>query len=552
MYFIRILMVFYWIFKSISDVLAWDIMPNNNSLNVFVKNQLFDSEGSTIIGLIPGNGSQAIEIVDLILTSKHFKRPYSIIMDIFEENCFNYPKEKFTDAIFVLENMEAMQTFIRDFRTDIWIWTWNIFFIIIESATRSVLNLETVLHKLWTECDLINYTVVILNDLWNIELVTYNPFIKRIKRFTVESTRDVIFTNKIENLQGYQLKVGLFKVHPVEKVGNTSCHGSLGCVVMDVLLKQLNATVKFINPPKLRDTFRQIKERQVDLTFNELFVIDPAFLHHCPYPLKIMEIVALVKKSKELPLFLRVFFIFDIMVWSLLSSLAIIGILIKYVIKYKINFKRQSIGGKIFLASFLFCFFFFSNTFHGGIIGAIVAPKYYNNLDTVSDLVRSGLPLYTEPNWKSFINGKLLNQTVNSSYVTIARDLRYLENNRIYAVTGDYAETFLNNKKYPRMREEYHELKDKIGSALLTLFAKARSPFKESIKNIQLSLVSRGIHNTFGKAPIKFVPPKKQVVTLTLLHLEMPFLLLLVGHTVSFCVFMLEIIWKKFGKTSNL
>ncbi|KAF7280032.1 hypothetical protein GWI33_006464 [Rhynchophorus ferrugineus] len=127
----------------------------------------------------------------------------------------------------------------------------------------------------------------------------------------------------------------------------------------------------------------------------------------------------------------------------------------------------------------------------------------------------------------------LLKQYVNVSYMVVGDRLNTCNTTDLYPVTTEYSKSFLNNKKYPKVRFYYHEVKQIIGRTFLTLWTRINSSFKELLNDIILRASSYGISNTFGTVPITLIPPKTEPTTLSLVHMEAAFLILIVGLALS-------------------
>ncbi|KAF7271912.1 hypothetical protein GWI33_015254 [Rhynchophorus ferrugineus] len=519
-------------------------------LNRLVVSQFSSKEHVENLGIILNNSSYLKDIINMILLNPNFKSPYRTI---------NYLEQKkpilrvqFTDIVILTEKVTEIVSLVHYFRDNPFIWSAStrFYFVITTDSIRPHDMIVDMLREIWITAGIINFALVFL-DGRDKNVLTLNPFIDTMHMYTIEDSRNSIFARKTANLHRYKLKIGLFNIFPILSMTDTTCSGSLGCVIMEIFLKKINASTLFIHPKELRGVTELIRKNEADMIFNEIFVLVPSILWYVPYPLQITEIVALTRSANSVPFILKLFYIFDLIVWIMLAILTIKLLLFKYVFgileidKFK---EKNPVGYKIIVLTGSLCFLFFSNTFNGGIIRAVVAPKYYQNLDTVDDLVQSGLSLYGEPEWRFFINEMLLKQYVNVSYKVVGDRLKMCNTTDVYAVTTEYAKSILNNRNYPKVKMYYHEVKEIIGSSFLALFTRINSPFKESLKDIILRVASYGINNRFGTVPITLVSPKTEATTLSLVHLEAAFLILLIGLVISTLTLIIEIVIHKRGK----
>ncbi|KAF7280034.1 hypothetical protein GWI33_006466 [Rhynchophorus ferrugineus] len=451
---------------------ASSISFNKNSnfekvLNRLVVSHFSSKEHVENLGIILNNSSYLRDIINTILLNKNFTSPYRMITDL-ERERRGIQQIQFTDIVVLMENITDLTFLAHYFRDNPFIWsaTTRFYFVVTRNLTQPKDRIVNVFKKIWTTAGILNFSLVHLDGKYE-NVMTFNPFLCTVHRHSIEDGRCNIFAGKITNLHNYKLKIGLFKIFPILGMTDTACFGSLGCVIMDIFLKKLNASIFFIHPMDLRGVVKLIRENEADLVFNEIFVFAPSILSYVPYPLQITEVVALTKSANPVPFILKLFYVFDLIVWIMLGVMTIKLVLLKRMFGAveSTRFKENNhVGYRITALSSSLCFLFFSNAFTGGIITAVVAPKYFKNLDTIYDLVQSGLPLYGEPEWRFFINGMLLKQYVNVSYMVVGDRLKACNTTDLYTVTTEYAKSFLNNKKYPKVRFYYHEVKEIIGS----------------------------------------------------------------------------------------
>ncbi|KAF7280033.1 hypothetical protein GWI33_006465 [Rhynchophorus ferrugineus] len=96
-------------------------------------------------------------------------------------------------------------------------------------------------------------------------------------------------------------------------------------------MTELNGSTFFIHLKDLRGVVKLIRENEADLVFNEIFVFAPSILSYVPYPLQITEVVVLTESANPVSFILKLFYVFDLIVWIMLGVLTNKLVLLKRV-----------------------------------------------------------------------------------------------------------------------------------------------------------------------------------------------------------------------------
>ncbi|KAF7278951.1 hypothetical protein GWI33_007815 [Rhynchophorus ferrugineus] len=427
-----------------------------------------------------------------------------------------------------------------------WINNPKYYFIITRRVNLRNEEIEQALNQFWIKKHIVNSLLIYADKRGIFHVYSYNPFTKQLVNHKTNEEQSKLFPNKMKNLHGYPIRVCIFYSQLMAKIINGKCHVGLDCDVLNIFMRHLNATIKFISPGILQaNTFKlsrqYVIEDKAEISFNNMFLTEDMLLY-TSFAFAHLRLFAAVPRAKELTFLLNMMFAFDLYVWSLIIFLGMLFAILKYLlITSKKGAKVHNKSIKILILSRLFYLVIFCNSFQGVVITILTSPKYGKDIATIADLQESKLNVYGEIDWKPIIPKEILSQYKYLNYLEVALALRGLKCDGAYLTSEYWMDSLLRNKSSDgsRYSRYYFKMKEPLATGLLTYYTRKNSPYNKIIYHTILLIQNFGLDLKFGKGYNGF-HKTRHTEKLSLKHLQGAFLLLVTGYTCSTIILIIE------------
>lgn len=441
-----------------------------------------------------------------------------------------------TKYFFLISNLSAVSVFANT-----WVTKQPIRIVICDPVKKSSKLLQDTFKTLWKNKFLKVLIVFVENYL---RIVNYNPFENRIVELK-NSHLSNCFDNKIKDINGYVFKVAMI-INPPQTIKVNDEWISKDFSLLKFIIEALNATLEIIEVPQIQDYGGVIKfllDEKAECTFvgliqgNDNEELDYFNSHIAD------GFVALTPKSSQQ--IITIFTAFDIEVWvylafTILILFALIALFKKYYLSGKFRF--LDLMSLTILTVLL-------TMFQSGISSTLAKVKYQQDIHTMDDLLKSGLPVFGFSRSKVIIETlagyKLQSHITNKSVLYKMVTDGYSD--RVYILPLFVALEFEQMKKNDRYL--YSIMKEPLFPSFRIFLFRKNSPFLEEVANTVLLLRQAGlIPKLYDQNQSTKQKEDTQVVFLKLSHLSSVFGLLLIGLLISVICFCCEILKKKILK----
>lgn len=419
------------------------------------------------------------------------------------------------------------------------------YFIYVTSSNNPVIKtLKSTMQLIWNNMRILHYVIVFTQH--KDAAFSYNPFRKELKVVTQQQNN--MFPTKVTDLNGYKIKLSVVVGEPAEGelIDNKCIKGNL-CILVNCFLNYLNASYEMPildgGIEKLyRSSKQALKNREIDLSVASHWLLEE-YLMYSAFPIQQSAVVGLVRKSRPKPLFSSIFSFFDIYVWILIVFCNIFfTLLLNSGLKNYINGSEKLTTLNIILLSHYVFEIVFETAFQGAVITALTTPVFDKNIDTIEDLVESGLSVYGEDDWRSLITEKL--ELKQMSYIEEGMNLWAMKTDKVYLTTDYWAELQLLNKTADGTyySQFYHIIKEPLGMGKITFLLARNYPFQQTFNDIVMKMHDHGLFLWFGKRKFTF-KDERLLQKLSFKNIYGAFLLLVMGLSVATIIFFIEFVW---------
>lgn len=419
------------------------------------------------------------------------------------------------------------------------------YFIYVTSSNNPVIKtLKSTMQLIWNNMRILHYVIVFTQH--KDAAFSYNPFRKELKVVTQQQNN--MFPTKVTDLNGYKIKLSVVVGEPAEGelIDNKCIKGNL-CILVNCFLNYLNASYEMPildgGIEKLyRSSKQALKNREIDLSVASHWLLEE-YLMYSAFPIQQSAVVGLVRKSRPKPLFSSIFSFFDIYVWILIVFCNIFfTLLLNSGLKNYINGNEKLTTLNIILLSHYVFEIVFETAFQGAVITALTTPVFDKNIDTIEDLVESGLSVYGEDDWRSLITEKL--ELKQMSYIEEGMNLWAMKTDKVYLTTDYWAELQLLNKTADGTyySQFYHIIKEPLGMGKITFLLARNYPFQQTFNDIVMKMHDHGLFLWFGKRKFTF-KDERLLQKLSFKNIYGAFLLLVMGLSVATIIFFIEFVW---------
>jgi ribosomal protein S17E len=394
-----------------------------------------------------------------------------------------------------------------------------------------------------------------------------------------------IFVEKFTNLHGFSLRLSYLEDQYRMMESNGQLEG-LDAEYLKTILSKLNANVDVV------EKVNQIESSKIevnniagiyDLSFNMAHqkIKSKGDQTNYLYPHEILEVRVLVPKAKlasSLKLFLQPF---SIKVWiTLIVVFMTLGwgwhrlnrrYSKKKLTRTEIGFqltRMQITQGfnlasiivplrfkRVFVIGFIFWSFVLSQAYQSVMIANLLEPFSNTEINTIKQLNKSSLTIYTSQTYFLLANEVLpnmINLKVNTKkYVSALK--HEFEPNTAYVMSNiDAYSIIYSEKNIKNGRPIMHLMEEVLAYAPQSYVINKKLPLKEEIDDIIGRIRASGIDQywktlAFGRAEVRYKQKLAQTPqpSLKLEQFGYAFKVLFIGHTLAFIVFIFELIWAR-------
>ncbi|KAK5639770.1 hypothetical protein RI129_010581 [Pyrocoelia pectoralis] len=506
-------------------------------------------------------------------------------------------------VITVLKNVDQIEFGLEGLRKfSFFVHQAYFFFLIAENVSNMNWFTNTSIDILWAN-HILHFFYVFHHYDW--EILTYNPFTEKVGNWS--DNYKGLFADRPLKMNGYVVRGGVVEDEPQSIFGKDGKVYSTDIVVIKSIFKWLNVSLRVSRSyngsyTKLNDEIIAGKlDCGLSTHFLHNFTTLPVTSHlQFAYPYQINAYVFLLPRPQNRPMYLNIFMVFTIELWTcilvscILLTLAIV--LIDKIahrqhsfvsrenpffqtMRLMINLPSAEHQRTIFSKKILFIFglllsFCLNALLQSSLISVLVKPKRHNPLTTLRQLSESGIPIYLFG--RNFINrldtsSLLQKQCVFENKTEIVNMIMAGNTNNAYSCsTLQCAEIMIRRSRNKFGKEMFYILQEKwIPGHRGYIFPK-NSPFIDIVNRFILFYKEFGLLQSykFGDweteknlipEPNNYIKHKTTGATiLTLDHMQTAFYILLLGYAISFLVFLVEVFhvkilleYKKMKKSCN-
>lgn len=369
--------------------------------------------------------------------------------------------------------------------------------------------IKSVSKLIWSK-NIVNFILVYYHK--SLQVITYNPFLAETINLTnvdEEDAKKIIFSNKLHNMNGHQLRVSFFADPPriVEKDG--IFYGA-DYTILRSFIQRLNATLKIVAPKasktmaqKYYNHYRNIVNGKSDFGFVGCFsMINLPKDVDASYPKSMDDIVLLVPTAPAITRFFHILSVFHQTVWFTLDCAFLVTVVyefvvLKYFLKERMSFiklllkactlvTRSNLNRKFAFLKMLPLFWIFvwsilDSLFCSLLISRIVTPKFPRNLETLDELKTHSLRISLE---KFYTTTKQVQYPLNlidhARLETIIEKLSAGDTSSVYALQISIAK-LITTQIYKNGRPVYYILKEHLIPTYSIYPFPINSPYKEEV-----------------------------------------------------------------------
>ncbi|KAJ3663151.1 hypothetical protein Zmor_007459 [Zophobas morio] len=419
--------------------------------------------------------------------------------------------------------------------------------------------------------------VFVLVDV-DVEIFIYNPFAENaiVNLRHNPNYYDVSFLNKLTNLFGYRLRVALYEYDPLLVKVNGTWHGK-DFKMLKLIAEAMNATIDIIEPTNTTyryiESFRNIIHDKADFCLNSIFVASTLWLNivDYTYPHAYNKLVILMPVTAEDTTESHshnLISIFTYMVWILIIVLVIItaavltfakkatwnsfsgsliyslGCLIGYSFY---GFKSQRHSVQFQLITFILGAMILRTIFTSFLVGTFLSPCKSNRITTIEELRKTNIDIYISRELALIVPKEF---SINDKLIVVSMEERtrrlYEMDTRFgYAVTQKIAQRFLSWLKEHVTSMPFYIIEEPLMQGFDIYIFQKHSPFVAEInlflmreRSSRLVKQNERYHHVFRT---NYTESGRRVV-LGLHHLHSVFYILTGGLSLSFFVFIIEVL----------
>lgn len=513
----------------------------------------------------------ALDVIDWYLKSAQFE--YFISNNCTKSSTLN---PQFSTNIFVFLEVEEIVEFLNQMdNCYLWSSRSNIFFII-NNLVKNVNIIEDATKTIWSK-NILNFVLVFVDRKVNI--FSYNGFSNKILNFT-KSTTD-LFPNKLLDINGYTIKVGMFEDVPRNMKNVLGQWYGPDYDLLEAITFMLNATLQIVESSQdehYDGLYSNVLNKTVDFSFIPSYRFDTLKQIDFSYPRKLENLVILVPKAEEIPHEKYLFMIFDYKIWiTIVVTLLLISSVLKtiqQIIKrrsrsyfyYLVESWRSFIGTggiprfiqretpvKFVLTIWMLVSVIISASFQCSFTSTFTKARYFKEINTLNDLKDKGIQIFCADYYKDYL--------LKVDSYGVAEQLVFVSDKKMFEFREGknagkvfFVEVFSRAVIVAKLYG-YHIVKEPLATGYTVNYFQKNSPYLDEVHRCVLLDQEVGLSKKADE--ILIIPPDHdektmRSVNINFSHLKSAFLLLLIGYHLGLIVLICEIVIKKFKRNKNV
>lgn len=443
---------------------------------------------------------------------------------------------------------------------------------IICTAVNETSFISEFLELIWAH-KILNFVLIFVHK--HLEIFSYNPFSdKKILNLT-ETPYEDFFPDKVNNLNGHNLRVSIFDYPPTTEKFKNEWYGK-DFQHLKMVTSMINATFTLFelvgnDTYHFERAYRDVIHNRTDFCFvshfqeiNRFKNVEYTYPHQNDALVLLLPITQDIKKKRNL---LSIFttttwILIIILIITLSLSLRIANKKLKTQTSFwpelmhvwaaflgssLVNFRRKKPIVQCQLVLFIFICSVFRTAFHSFLISSYISPSYVDKITNISDIKDTDLIIYTG---RTFVKMVPKSTGLRERLVFITKKERYkklyeFDPKAAYLMKAAYAEAIMNQMKNFKAKVPYYILEEPLVPGFDNYIFQKHSPYVHKINECLTKETQYGLW-------FNFVPSyaydyyqsnstSEDNISLNLQHVQLVFCLLGVGLLISLLVFLLEL-----------
>lgn len=555
--FITVCIILYSIDKSVTKTRNFIPKDQFNQAKVFLQRFTTESNGKNCAYIL--NTTQT-EISDWFLQTN---KCTSFIIN--KENTKAICK---SDTIFIFvdetEDIHHAATILTN--SSFWQQKSRLFFIVNSNLNKK--SIRNIVDPLWLDTQLLNFVIILPETE---KMYIYNPFRNQISQIIEDQD---LFPDKLDDMNGFQFKVSMFEDGPRTIKYGSEWYGK-DYTLLEIVTYMLNSTFVIVEPQSGSHDFYgaadDISTNKTDFCFIRRFYMqDGEDKVIYSYPFQPEEMVALVPKSGQRPRYENIFKIYGRVMYI---SMFCVFIIVVFTTRFTMNKQRSlaecflDVYGSALLQSlkkfdktnnstrFVINLWFYQSlilatAFQACLIQELLKPQFFPNINTITELKRSKMPIYTTIRQSNILPKRLQDQIVLAKRDDIFAMLLNFNTSGAHVLPYTYAKAYFKAIALQKGHySPFHAMNEILIPGYSSYNFRKRSPFLDKFDECLLREKQYGLSRRRKYLPGsiygKVKPGKGKNRAFSLNHLQGAFYILFGGFLVSVCAFGGEICWSK-------
>ncbi|KAL3277034.1 hypothetical protein HHI36_012396 [Cryptolaemus montrouzieri] len=436
---------------------------------------------------------------------------------------------------------------------------------------QSLEFLPSYLKTLWSY-GIIRFLVILVYD-HNLHMFSYNPFKNKIN-VILDNKQQELFPNYLNNLEGYNLKAAIFPQWPGMTVRNKKWDGP-DFNLLKVLSRLLNANITIVRTPTLhgyKAAYESIKRNESDFCIIKYFQASEFPDMEFTAPLELNSVDLYVPNPRKIPTYMAVFMVFEVFKWIVIGGLfllmvitfkclgshipehntwslcdiilVILSITLNFAVGKLVKFHRVL---KILVFPYVLSSLILNVDFQAHLLTRLQFMYYYDGIETIYELARSNLPVYT------FVNiTEAVPKEMKEQYFIIP-SINYREVTQMSTKETAFALPFfrrnLLTKTYGRRTLDYYSLREPLVRGYGVYMFRKNSPYVDKFNQVMTRMkqyaLTKSTVSVGSDEPNELQEDSNaERNCLTIGELESVFLILVAGLILSTVIFSFELYFK--------
>jgi hypothetical protein len=462
----------------------------------------------------------------------------------------------------ILRAEEILDTLDKMTTCPLWHTRSNIIFIIYTQVTNS--ELLDVLPSIWSR-KIFNFVLVFVDSAANV--FSYNGFGEE-KTLNVTSSVENLFPNKLLDINGYEINVGMFSDVPRNTKDSLGQWYGPDYDLLEKVVFMMNATlnvVEYSMQEHYMALYNAVLNETIDFSFIPYYQIDDLGDIEFSQPRKLENLVVLVPKAGQIPQGGYLFLVLDYKIWlAVVTFLVLIACFLRKTLSFKAKrnksfafwllqswkcfigsggvtrFERKDICVKYILTLWMLISIIIGATFQCSFTSTLAKPKYFTEIDTIQQLRESKMKIFCLEYFRDYFL-QLESYGLRDQLVFISTEEMFEFRSGRDAGQVSFIEVYSRAVILQKLYG-YHMVEEPIATGYTVYFFQNKSPFIDEIHRCVLIDHEMGLIKKKDKVVV--IPPDTGPTKkphLTFHHLQSIFFILLLGYQLSFVVFLCEL-----------